>query len=85
MSTALRNPGGTRKPPPWVGPLPLGPELRQKRTTAGHPPELVARLALVLPLEWFAAVESCPAENKYRSERERIARVLDELAGERNG
>jgi hypothetical protein len=75
---------GNRKPPAWTGPLPLGPELRQKRATAGHAPELVARLALVLPLSWFAAVESCGAENRYRSERERIARVLAELAGERS-
>jgi hypothetical protein len=83
MSTALSHPGGHRKPPAWIGPLPLGPELRQIRATAGHAPELVAKLALVLPVAFLAAVESCTAENRYRSERERIALVLGELAGEK--
>jgi hypothetical protein len=76
---------GHRKPYPWKGPVPLGTELRQIRTTAGYAPELVAKLALVLPLSWFETVESCGAENRYRSERERIALVLGELAGERSG
>jgi hypothetical protein len=37
----------------------------------------------VLPLSYLETVESCGAENRWRSERERIALVLGELAGER--